>query len=164
MFIACRQQSVPRTFKEISAVTSNCTIKEIGRCYKIIRKTLVSSNATSGISASSSSDLIVRFCSKLNLSKEVRKLADYIVKKTNDIRTLTGRSPNSLAAASIYLAAELTGNGNQRSAEEIGGICGAAENTIKQTIKLMQPELSKLLPEDFAANLSQLPTQSSLVK
>jgi len=153
MFIACRQQQVPRTFKEISAVSNdNTTIKDIGRCYKIIRKSLVSSNATSsGISTSSSSDLIVRFCSKLDLPKEVRKLADYIMNKAADIRTLTGRSPNSLAAASIFLAAELTGNGNQRTAEEIGRTCGAAENTIKQTYKLMQPQTAQLLPPDFVS-------------
>ncbi len=79
----------------------------------------------------------------------MRKLADYIVNKVNDIPTLTGRSPNSLAAAAIYLAAELTGNGNKRTAEEIGKTCGAAENTIKQTLKLMNPVQAKLLPPDF---------------
>jgi len=67
---------------------------------------------------------------------------------------LTGRSPNSLAAASIYLAADLTGM-NQRTAEEIGQTCGAAENTIKQTIKLMQPQISQLLPPDFVAKTGQ---------
>lgn len=166
MFIACRQQSVPRTFKEISAVSNdNTTIKDIGRCYKIIRKTLVSTNATSsGISVSSSSDLIVRFCSKLDLPMEVRKLADYIMNKSADIQKLTGRSPNSLAAASIYLAADLKGLGNQRTAEQIGLTCGAAENTIKQTIKLMQPQLAQLLPPDFVSKkpLSQAGTSSSL--
>ena len=98
---------------------TNSTTKDIGRCYKIIRKTIVSNtHESSGISTSSSSDLIDRFCSKLNLPKEVRKLADYIVNKVSDIPTLTGRSPNSLAAAAIYLAAEQTGN--RRSADEIG--------------------------------------------
>ena len=105
---ACRQQSVPRTFKEISAVSNdNTTIKDIGRCYKIIRKTLVSSiENSSGFATSSSSDLIVRtldckddlfsyyllfifnfqirFCSKLNLPREVRKLADHIVSKAGN--------------------------------------------------------------------------------
>lgn len=90
-----------------------------------------------------------RFCSKLNLPKDVRKLADHIVNKVNDIPTLTGRSPNSLAAAAIFLAADLIGNGNRRTAEEIGRTCGAAENTIKQTIKLMLPQKAKLLPPDF---------------
>lgn len=63
MYIACRQQQVPRTFKEISAVAnSTTTIKDIGRCYKIIRKTLVSnSNASSDISSFSLPDLIVIF-------------------------------------------------------------------------------------------------------
>lgn len=167
MFIACRQQSVPRTFKEISAVSNdNVTIKDIGRCYKIIRKTLVSLNtSSSGISVSSYSDLIVRFCSKLNFPMEVRKLADFIMSKTGDIRTLTGRSPNSLAAASIYLAADLTGM-NQRTTEEIGFTCGAAENTIKQTIKLMQPQISQLLPPDFKAtkNKTDSAITSSLLK
>ncbi len=88
---------------------------------------------------------------------KVRKLADFIVNKASDIPTLTGRSPNSLAAASIFLAADLTGFGNQRTAEEIGRTCGAAENTIKQTIKLMQRSISKLLPDDFVqANQSKI--------
>lgn len=100
----------------------------------------------------------IRFCSKLNLPREVRKLADHIVNKAGDIPTLTGRSPNSLAAASIYLAADLIG-ANQRTAEEIGQTCGAAENTIKQTIKLMQRSLSKLLPPDFNNG-----TMSNLIK
>lgn len=85
----------------------------------------------------------------MNLTKDVRKLADFIVTKIADIPSLTGRSPNSLAAAAIYLAAELTGNGSKRTAEEIGRTCGAAENTIKQTLKLMNPYQSKLLPPDF---------------
>lgn len=162
MFIACRQQSVPRTFKEISAVANTTTtIKDIGRCYKIIRKTLVSSQAAStGISSSSSSDLIDRFCSKLILPKEVKKLAFYIVNKVNDMPSLTGKNPNSLAAAAIFLACEQTGNSNLRTAEEIGRVCGAAENTIKQTIKLMTPSLDKLLPPDFK-NSSTVASSSS---
>jgi transcription initiation factor TFIIB len=169
MFIACRQQSCPRTFKEISAVSNNgTTIKDIGRCYKIIRKTLVSSNENSqGFSVSSSSDLIIRFCSKLDYSKEVRKLAESIVAKASDIPTLTGRSPNSLAAASIYLSADLLGI-NLRTAEEIGKTCGAAENTIKQTIKLMQRQLSKLLPTDFVSKnpsyANNIPSQATTSK
>ena len=160
LFIACRQQSVPRTFKEISGVTnSTTTIKDIGRCYKIIRKALVSTNTNaSGISSATTSDLIDRFCSKLNLPKEVKKLADYIVNKINDIPNLTSRSPNSLAAAAIFMACDLTGNSQLRTAEEIGRICGAAENTIKQTIKHMQPVQDKLIPPDFK------PTSSGALK
>jgi transcription initiation factor TFIIB len=155
LFIACRQQSVPRTFKEISAVASNTTtIKDIGRCYKIIRKALVTNNTNaSGISSASSTDLIERFCSKLILPKEVKKLADFILTRVNDVPNLTSRSPNSLAAAAIYMALELTQNSQLRTTEEIGRICGAAENTIKQTIKHMQPHAEKIVPPEMKSSL-----------
>ena len=83
------------------------------------------------------------------MPKEVKKLADYIAKKANDVPNLTSRSPNSLAAAAIFMACDLTGNINMRTTEEIGSICGAAENTIKQTVKYMQPVQDKLIPPDY---------------
>ena len=79
----------------------------------------------------------------------MKKLADFIVNKVNDMANLTSRSPNSLAAAAIFMACDLTGNAHLRTAEEIGRICGAAENTIKQTLKHKQPERDKLIPPDF---------------
>jgi hypothetical protein len=61
------------------------------------------------------------------------------------------------------LAADLIG-ANQRTAEEIGQTCGAAENTIKQTIKLMQPQLSQLLPPDFMASKNSQAATSLNIK
>lgn len=80
------------------------------------------------------------------MPKDIKKLALFIVGKVNDIPDLTGKNPNSLAASAIFLACEQIGN--LRTAEDIGRICGAAENTIKQTIKLMMPNLAKLFPPD----------------
>jgi hypothetical protein len=57
---------------------------------------------------------------------------------------------------------------NLRTAEEIGKTCGAAENTIKQTIKLMQRQLSKLLPTDFVSKnpsyANNIPSQATTSK
>jgi len=54
-----------------------------------------------------------RFCSKLDFprenSREVRKLAEHIMNKAATITILGSRSPISLAAAAIYLAAEIKG-------------------------------------------------------
>ena len=36
LFIACRQEEVPRSFKEICAVSRHSK-KEIGKCFKLIR-------------------------------------------------------------------------------------------------------------------------------
>lgn len=83
-----------------------------------------------------------RFCSKLNLPKTVHKQAEAIVVKATNIRDVNGRSPTSIAAACIYLAAELCGQA--RSYDDISKICGAAITTIKQIIKEVHPHVKDL--------------------
>ena len=58
LFISCRQEEVPRSFKEICAVSRHSK-KEIGRCYKLIR--LVTDQAA--VPAASTSDFMVTLCS-----------------------------------------------------------------------------------------------------
>jgi hypothetical protein len=66
----------------------------------------------------------------------VKKLAEQIIQKVNNIQEINGRSPISIAAAAIYLAAEASGNA--RTYDEISAIAGAAVTTIKSTLKQMQ--------------------------
>jgi transcription initiation factor TFIIB len=141
MYIACNNESVPRTFKEICAV-SNSSKRDIGRCFKIIKK-----EVETNYNSTTPADLITRFCSKLNLPKPVQKLAELIVNKASNIESINGRSPVSLAAASIYIAAEVTGN--ERTLEEISKICGAAVTTIKITCKPIQLNLKDILPQEY---------------
>lgn len=91
----------------------------------------------------------------MQLPKEVKKLADFIVTKMKDVPELGSRSPNSLAAAAISWACDLTNNGQLRTMEEISKICGAAENTIKQAKKLMENTLDSLVPADFKTVAAQ---------
>jgi transcription initiation factor TFIIB len=55
LYIACNNESVPRTFKEICAVSSSSK-KEIARCFKMIKQE-VETHYTSA----SPTDLIVNF-------------------------------------------------------------------------------------------------------
>ena len=36
LYVACRQESMPRTFKEICAVLPEASKKDIGRCFNAI--------------------------------------------------------------------------------------------------------------------------------
>lgn len=54
-----RQEGVPRTFKEICAV-SKISKKEIGRCFKLILKALETS-----VDIITTADFMSRFCSNL---------------------------------------------------------------------------------------------------
>lgn len=101
LYIACRQEGVPRTFKEICAV-SKISKKEIGRCFKLILKVLETS-----VDLIRTGDFMSRFCSNLGLPNMVQRAATHIAKKAVEIDIVPGRSPISVAAAAIYMASQV---------------------------------------------------------
>lgn len=141
LYIACRQEGVPRTFKEICAVTKT-NKKEIGRTFKHI---------INGIAAPmdliKSDDFMSRFCSNLGLSRQIQRAAFHIAQKAFDLCIVIGRSPISVAAAAIYMASQASDD--RRSQREIGSIAGVADVTIRQSYRLMRPHAEKLFPENF---------------
>ncbi|KAK2179753.1 hypothetical protein NP493_474g04006 [Ridgeia piscesae] len=141
LYIACRQEGVPRTFKEICAV-SKVSKKDIGRVFKLILKTLETS-----VELITTGDFMSRFCSNLALPTVVQKAATHIAKKAVDMDLVPGRSPISVAAAAIYMASQASED--KKSQKEIGDIAGVAEVTIRQSYKLIYPRAETLFPEDY---------------
>nr|CAB3251283.1 transcription initiation factor IIB-like [Phallusia mammillata] len=152
LYIACRQEGVPRTFKEICAI-SRISKKEIGRCFKLIVK-----NLETNVDVITSGDFMSRFCSNLGLPPPVQRAATYIARKAVDADLVSGRSPISVAAAAIYMASQASKE--RKSQKEISEIAGVAEATIRQSYKLMYPRAKDIFPDDFNFHipLSQLPT------
>lgn len=60
LYIACRQEHSPRTYKEICAI-SHSNKKEIGKCFKIIVQAL-----TTTVRSTNPCDLILRFSGLLS--------------------------------------------------------------------------------------------------
>jgi len=151
LYIACRKEQVPRTFKEICAV-SKVSKKEIGRCFKLILRAL-----ETNLELITTSDFMSRFCSNLGLPQSVQIAATFIARKASEMDLVSGRSPISVAAAAIYMASQASNV--KKSAKDIGEIAGVAEVTIKQSYKLMFPKVSELFPPDFqfATNVAELP-------
>ncbi|XP_075151693.1 transcription factor IIB isoform X2 [Haematobia irritans] len=100
LYIACRQEGVPRTFKEICAV-SKISKKEIGRCFKLTLKALETS-----VDLITTADFMSRFCANLDLPNMVQRAATHIAKKAVEMDIVPGRSPISVAAAAIYMASQ----------------------------------------------------------
>lgn len=153
MYIACRQEGVPRTFKEICAV-SKVSKKEIGRTFKLILKTLETK-----VELITTGDFMSRFCSNLSLSNSVQKAATHIANKAVDKDLVPGRSPVTVAAAAIYMASQASDS--KKTQREISEVTGVAEVTIRQSYKLMYPRAQELFPEEFKFDtpIDQLPTQ-----
>ncbi|XP_055343012.1 transcription initiation factor IIB-like [Paramacrobiotus metropolitanus] len=127
VYIACRKEGVPRTFKEICAI-SRVSKKEIGRCFKLILSTVGAS-----VELVTTGDLMPRFCANLALPSPVQRAATHIARKARDLDLVPGRSPVSVAAAAIFLAC--AASKSTKSSKEIGEITGVAESTIRQTYK-----------------------------
>ncbi|KJH46295.1 transcription factor TFIIB repeat-containing domain protein [Dictyocaulus viviparus] len=165
LYIACRKEGVPRTFKEHSVelidvkrakeicAVSRVSKKEIGRCFKLIIKSL-----ETNLEQITSADFMSRFCGNLSLPNSIQAAATRIAKRAVEMDLVAGRSPISIAAAAIYMASQASSE--KRSAKDIGEIAGAAEVTVKQTYKLLYPRAAELFPEDFkfVTPIDQLPT------
>ncbi|XP_071955914.1 transcription initiation factor IIB-like [Antedon mediterranea] len=141
LYIACRQEGVPRTFKEICAI-SRVSKKEIGRCFKLILRAL-----ETNVDIITTGDFMSRFCSNLFLPSAVQKAATHIAKKAMDLDLVAGRSPISVAAAAIYMASQCSMD--KKSQKDIGEIAGVADVTIRQSYRLMYPKAADLFPADF---------------
>ena len=142
LFIACRQENVPRSFKEICAV-SRVPKKEIGRCFKIIIKSL---SIETTVEQSTSGDYMARFCSNLSLPPPVQRAATHIARRAVDLDLVRG-NPISVAAAAIYMACQATNT--KKSAKEIADAVGVGEATINLHCKVMEKHAGKLFPEGF---------------
>jgi transcription initiation factor TFIIB len=183
IFIACRQANVPRTFKEICALTK-VPKNEIGRVYKIIEKNLVAGTqataAANGVdmpgtnqaalhnptelqymptTSTNAADLMIRFCNRLGLPPSVQGTCVELARRMADQGTLAGRSPISIAAAGIFFVSWLVGKG--KSPKEVGDAAGVSEGTVRNSYKLIWADKEKLVEprwiESGKGSLENLP-------
>ena len=116
LYAACRQCSVPVTLDEIAEV-SRVSRKEIGRTYRFISREL----GLKYLLPTSPIDYVPRFCSGLTLKGEVQSRAVEILRQAGERELTSGRGPNGVAAAAIYISSILGGERRtQREVAEAG--------------------------------------------
>jgi len=141
IYLACRYEAVTRTFKEISAIT-RVGQRELGRCFKMLSRQLGEKGSIKTKTVSSV-DLIVRFCSKLGLETKVANLATVISERSEKMGLLDGKSPVSIAAACIFMAAAWYGK--PKHARDIQKVTGVSEITIKGAYKKLWGEREPIM-------------------
>ena len=162
IFIACRQNDVPRSFREVFKLT-NVTKKEIGRTFKALEKFLsnkiregpmisgsgaVMNNGAYKITKSTeASELIGRACNKLNLSNYIGIIAQDAANHVTTLGVAAGRSPLSITGACIYLIAHLMGQ--SRTPKEIGLAVDVSDGTIRTAYKLIYNARDTVIEEEW---------------
>jgi transcription initiation factor TFIIB len=123
LYAACRREGIPRSLEEIAEV-SRVERKEIGRTYRYISQEL-------GLELEpvDPKQYVPRFCSELDLSKEVQSKAAEIVDVTAEAGLLSGKSPTGFAAAAIYAASLLCNE--KKTQREVADVAQVTEVTIR---------------------------------
>ena len=123
LYAACRFAKVPRTLDEI-AEASDIGRKQIGRTYRfLVRKLRLNLDPTSP------KDYVERFCSGLMLTNEVKRTAEEILDEATKKDIISGKGPNGVAAAAIYIAAIKCEK--RRTQREVAEVAGVTEVTIR---------------------------------
>ena len=143
VYIACRQEQVPKSLRVIESVC-DVKFKEIGRVYKLILKC---HDTNVDVDLITIGDYMSRFCGTLSLARNIQMAATCIAKRAVDMDIVRDRSPISVAAAAMYMASQASSD--KRTQKEIADIAGVADETIRQSYKLLLTRARDLFPEGF---------------
>lgn len=127
LYITCRQYGIPRTLKEIAAV-SRVPLKKIRRAYIFLLHKLEIKLAPADPAC-----YIPRFCSELGLRDVIRERAIEIVSEDKETIAAKGWTPTGTAAAAIYLASLLSGESVE--VKDMAKVAGTTPVTIQNRYK-----------------------------
>lgn len=97
IYMSCKTNNAPRSAKEIAKLFNLKTTTMTKGCKKfqdILQIDLASSTAR---------DFILRFCSKMNLDKDVKEVCVHVVNAAEEMSIVCENTPPSVAAGCIYL-------------------------------------------------------------
>lgn len=140
IYMSCKTNNVPRSAKEIAKIFNlkNTTMtKGCKKFQEILQMDLSSSTA---------GNFIQRFCSKLNLDKDVKELCLKVVKRADDMAVISNNTPPSQAAGCIYLVCQLSGVHIDK--KELAAGCDISLVTISKCYKKLHKYRMYLFSEE----------------
>ena len=163
IYIACRVNRVPRTFPEVCALTS-ARKQQVARCFREMKEAFgLNATGTGSVEdesagtpggaplglAMGATDLVARYCNHLGLDMSIVRVTEAVTARIHELGYLAGRSPITIAAASIYLVTTLVNE--PRTARRISVTAGVSDVTIKHSFKeLLKVQNEVLIPEIVA--------------
>ena len=150
IYISCRLNGCPRTAHEIAEIfmldktsaTNGCSMS-VNIMSNIDRNT---SNSTPiELCANKPSLFIERYCSRLNINKELTALSKFIANKIEQFGIINDNTPHSIAAGIIYFISFMFNLSISKT--DIKQICNVSEVTINKCFKKMELIKEKLIPQ-----------------
>ena len=149
IYISCRINGCPRTAHEIAEIfnldktstTTGCSMA-LNILNNIERK--LDPNEQIELGSTKPIAFIERYCSKLNISKELTKVAMFVSKKIEQQNIINDNAPHSIAAGIIFFICQCC-NLNV-SKLDVKNVCGVSEVTINKCFKKMENIKEQLIP------------------
>ncbi|MEF8880747.1 MAG: TFIIB-type zinc ribbon-containing protein [Candidatus Nanohaloarchaea archaeon] len=117
LFIVSRNQNLPRTMKEISEA-AGISERELGKNYRYVAKQL-----NLNVQTVLPEKFVPRYASELELPGEVQAEARRTIIDAREQGLTSGRSPDGIAAAALYMAAKKADEKiTQRETAEVAGV------------------------------------------
>jgi transcription initiation factor TFIIB len=130
---ACKLCDIPKTMSEIATATE-ITKKDIGKTYRFITRSLqIKILPTDPIS------FLSKFSSALNLSHKTQTDAMRILERAQKHKLLSGKSPNSIAVAALYVSALM--NKEKRTQQDFANVARVTEVTLRNRYRELITEL-----------------------
>jgi len=139
IYISSRKANLTHTLDDL-AKNSRIQSREIGKCYRLILKTL-----NLKMFAPSPTRFIPRFANDLAISSQSQSMAIQIIQDAEKIGILSGKDPCGLAAASIYVATRE--NGEHKTQKEIARVAQITEVTVRNRYKELVKCLNLQMPQ-----------------
>ena len=137
IYLACRQCGLAKSIEEIVQV-SPAGKKEVGRSYRFL-----SNKLNYFIPPVKASQYITKFSNRLSFDGKTEDIAHKIFFGAKELKLTSGRSPTGVAAATIYIASILSGNG--RTQNEVAEIAQVTEVTIRNRYKELVERLQLII-------------------
>jgi transcription initiation factor TFIIB len=133
IFLACGNLNNPYSLREI-AMISNCEIKQISKCYSLIKKLApsVSNNISSPLYYAG------RFAVKLGFPEALKRAATEVARRAVEKGIVTGKHPMSIASAAVYLVSQMTQN-YKKTFGEVSEKSSMKDVTIRNCYRVMFP-------------------------
>lgn len=124
IYMACKLDCVPRSTKEIAQIF-NLNQSALNRGCKQFQNIM-----NMNMESTTSEDFIERFCSNLNIDREIRDLCRSVVINADISGVVSMNIPSSVVAGAIYLCSQVCGL--NLSKKEIGPACGTSAVTLSK--------------------------------
>ena len=105
----------------------------------------------SNMTGSQSIDFINRFCSKLNIGRQIMDICIYVCNKSEEYSLVSENTPPSIAAGSIFLVCSLLRIDIVK--KQISDVCKISEVTISKCYKKLLKHHEHILPEEIIKQL-----------